>query len=403
MNEILTVSQINGYLKQVVGEDVNLKSIFIQGEISNFTNHLKSGHYYFTLKDKNAAIRAVMFRSSNAHLPFLPENGMRVIVFGSVQLYEKSGECQIICGDMQPDGVGALYAALEQIKARLEREGLFDPALKRPLPAMPKRIGVITAKTGAALQDIIRILSERYPIGELVLIPSLVQGAMAPDAICRALERAASASLDLLILARGGGSIEDLWAFNDERVARAVRACPVPVITGVGHETDFTVVDFVSDYRAPTPSGAAMAAAPDLTELLGWIVESKERMQDALLERFGRDRLSLDALTSRLQNLSPQRALREKEERLSLLSRRLKLLGRETWEKKENALLGALATLEALSPLKVLTRGYSITYHRETVATNASSLLPGDVLVTRLLKGRVVSVVKEIEEEGKNG
>ncbi|MBR6789350.1 MAG: exodeoxyribonuclease VII large subunit, partial [Oscillospiraceae bacterium] len=267
MNDILTVSQINQYLKQTLDEDVQLKSIFIRGEISNFTHHLKSGHFYFTLKDAKSAIKAVMFKWNASQLRFKPSNGMSVIIFGSVQFYERDGVCQIYCTDMQPDGIGALYTAYEQLKAKLEGEGLFDPSHKKQLPAFPKRIGVITAKTGAALQDVINILSRRYPLGELVLIPALVQGEQAPASICTALKQAENAELDLLIVGRGGGSIEDLWAFNDERVARTVYACPIPVISAVGHETDYTICDFVADLRAPTPSAAAELAVPDCSVL----------------------------------------------------------------------------------------------------------------------------------------
>ncbi|MDD6033144.1 MAG: exodeoxyribonuclease VII large subunit, partial [Oscillospiraceae bacterium] len=222
MNEILTVSQVNGHLKQLLDEDVELKSVYIRGEISNFTHHLKSGHFYFTLKDAKCAIKAVMFKWNAAHLRFLPKNGMSVVIFGSVQLYDRDGVCQIYCADMQPDGVGALYAAFEQLKEKLGREGLFDPARKRPLPPFPRRIGVITAKTGAALQDVIHILSRRYPLGELVLIPALVQGENAPASLCEALAQVPRAGVELVIIGRGGGSLEDLWAFNDERVARAI-------------------------------------------------------------------------------------------------------------------------------------------------------------------------------------
>jgi len=399
MNDILTVSEVNARLKKMIDNDVNLTSVFIQGEISNFTNHMKSGHFYFTLKDKNAAIRAVMFRGNNIRLPFLPENGMKVIAFGSVQLYEKTGECQLICADMQPDGVGALYMALEQIKAKLEREGLFDPALKKPLPPLPRRIGVITAKTGAALQDIIRILSERYPIGELVLIPSLVQGVMAPASIIKALEKAEKADLDVLILARGGGSIEDLWAFNDEEVARAVSRCSIPVITGVGHETDFTVVDFVSDFRAPTPSGAAMAAAPDTHELYFYILDAKEQLFDRFCIQLERSEYALSSLKTRLLGHSPEKSLREKEEKLLELTRRLSRGEAELYQKNEQRFLRSTASLEALSPLKVLTRGYSITYRGKNILTDSHMLSAGDTLTTRLSDGQVTSVVTDIENE----
>ena len=257
MNQILTVSQINGYLKGLLDEDVQLKSIYIRGEISNFTNHLRTGHFYFTLKDARTSIKAVMFKWNASRLRFMPQNGMSVIIFGSVQLFERDGICQIICADMQPDGLGALYMAFEQLKERLGREGLFDPGHKKPLPQYPEKIAVVTAKTGAAIQDIIHILSRRWPLGELILCPALVQGEGAPASIVSALQLAETVSPDVIIVGRGGGSLEDLWAFNDERVARAVYACRVPVISAVGHETDYTICDLVADLRAPTPSAAA--------------------------------------------------------------------------------------------------------------------------------------------------
>ena len=267
MNQILSVSQINGYLKDLLEEDVQLKSIYVRGEISNFVHHVKSGHFYFTLKDKRSALRAVMFKWNASRLRFMPKNGMNIILFGSVNFYERDGVCQLLCVDMQPDGLGALYMAYEQLKEKLAREGLFDPAHKKPLPPFPQRIGVVTAKTGAALQDIIHILSRRYPLAELVLYPALVQGDLAPDSLVKAIDAAGRDKPDVLIVGRGGGSLEDLWAFNDERVARAVYDCPVPVISAVGHEVDYTICDLVADLRAPTPSAAAELCAPDISGL----------------------------------------------------------------------------------------------------------------------------------------
>ena len=268
MENYVTVSQVNSYLKQRISEDENLSGLFIRGEISNFTNHLKTGHFYFTLKDEMSAIKAVMFRGSAQYVRFRPENGMSVIVFGRVGFYERDGVLQVYCEDMQPDGIGALSLAFEQLKDKLEKEGLFSIEHKKPLPRFPRKIAVITAKTGAALQDILNILGRRYPVTEVVLLSALVQGDQAPDSIVSCFQRLQGRTdIDVVILARGGGSLEDLWAFNSEKVAKAIYSCEIPVISAVGHEVDYTIADFVADYRAPTPSAAAEVVAPDIREL----------------------------------------------------------------------------------------------------------------------------------------
>ena len=397
MNEILTVSQVNGHLKQLLDEDVELKSVYIRGEFSNFTHHLKSGHFYFTLKDAKCAIKAVMFKWNAAHLRFLPRNGMSVIIFGSVQLYDRDGVCQIYCADMQPDGVGALYAAFEQLKEKLGREGLFDPARKRPLPPFPRRIGVITAKTGAALQDVIHILSRRYPLGELVLIPALVQGENAPASLCEALAQVPRAGVELVIIGRGGGSLEDLWAFNDERVARAVYACPVPVISAVGHETDYTICDFTADLRAPTPSAAAELAAPDCSGLLDEVQTAREARDGAMSQQLIRLRRRTEELSGRLSAQSPVRALERSEKRLSDLSARLDRALETGLRERELRLRQTAAALEAMSPLKVLARGYSIARKEDgPLLSSVSGLQPGERIRTVLSDGELTSEIVEI-------
>ena len=397
MDQILTVSQINGYMKQLLDEDVQLKSIFIRGEISNFTNHLKTGHYYFTLKDQKASIKAIMFKWNAQHLRFMPQNGMNVIIFGSIQLFERDGICQIVCADMQPDGVGALYMAFEQLKEKLGAAGLFDEEHKLPLPPMPGRIGVVTAKTGAAIHDIINILSRRYPIGEVVLIPALVQGENAPDSICDAIGKAEMLGLDLLIVGRGGGSLEDLWAFNDERVAYAIYNCSSPVISAVGHEVDYTIADFVADLRAPPPSAAAELAAPDVQNLLRAVAVMRQELESAVWEVLRDKADELEALKSDLRANSPDTAAERSGERLYVLQNRLTASAEQTAAIKTVAFLGLAGKLEALSPLKVLTRGYSITFSGEKAITSVKEAAVGDEIRTRVTDGTIVSTVTKIK------
>lgn len=442
MNQILTVSQINGYLKGLLDEDVQLKSIYIRGEVSNFTHHLKTGHFYFTLKDARTSIKAVMFKWNASRLRFMPKSGMSVIIFGSVQLFERDGICQIICADMQPDGLGALYMAFEQLKEKLQREGLFDASHKLPLPALPRKIAVVTAKTGAALQDIINILSRRYPIGELELFPSLVQGEQAPESIVKALRAAEAASPDVIILGRGGGSLEDLWCFNDERVARAVYACRVPVISAVGHEVDYTICDFVADLRAPTPSAAAELCAPDISGLREELIDLRQSLKRCLSDKLRLEEAALTALKSRLAVSSPEKLLENREERLNLLAgrmraamvgkiagcegqlqiashhlsaaspeRRMETLSAEVSRLRErlqtaaehqltlreNALGKAAVSLEALSPLKVLSRGYTVTSVNGKAVSDPSVLREGDILETRFANGIVHSAVTDVQ------
>ncbi len=398
MNQILTVSQVNGYLKQLLDEDVQLKSIFIRGEISNFTNHIKTGHYYFTLKDQKASIKGIMFRWNTQHLRFMPQNGMNVIIFGTVQLFERDGICQIYCADMQPDGVGALYMAFEQLKEKLGREGLFDEEHKRPLPSMPSRIGVVTAKTGAAIHDILNILGRRYPVGEVVLIPALVQGENAPDSICDAIGKAEALHLDVLIVGRGGGSLEDLWAFNDERVAHAIYNCTIPIISAVGHEVDYTIADFVADLRAPTPSAAAELVAPDVQNLIRAVAVMRQELDAAIEETVRNQESRLEALKNRLRAKSPESVVSRWGEQLISLQGRLYAAAQQAAEIKSIAFKGLVGKLEALSPLKVLTRGYSITFLGEKAITSVKKVVSGDVLCTRLTDGSIISAVTKIEE-----
>lgn len=405
MDQILTVSQVNGHLKKLLDGDLQLKNIFVRGEISNFTHHLKTGHFYFTLKDEKNALKGIMFKWNTEGLRFMPKNGMSVIAFGSIQLYERDGVCQLYCVDMQPDGIGALYAAFEQLKEKLAAEGLFDPAHKRPLPPFPKRIAVITAKTGAALQDIIQILGRRYPLGELLLIPALVQGSGAPESLCEALRQGALLAerglVDLLIIGRGGGSLEDLWAFNDERVARAVYSFPVPVISAVGHETDYTICDFAADLRAPTPSAAAELAAPDCSVLADELHAIRAALLRAMETRLGLLGQQTKLLTGRLAAVSPERVLCAAEKRQAELAGRLPKALAASLRQRELLLQKAAAGLEALSPLKVLARGYSITYKDGEIVREAAALQPGDLLQTYFADGTAESQVTALHKSKK--
>lgn len=397
MDQILTVSQVNGYLKQLLDEDVQLKSIFIRGEISNFTNHLKTGHYYFTLKDQKASIKGIMFKWNTQHLRFMPQNGMNVIIFGSVQLFERDGICQIYCADMQPDGVGGLYMAFEQLKEKLDRQGVFDEEHKKPLPPMPSRIGVITAKTGAAIHDILNILSRRYPIGEVVLIPALVQGENAPDSICDAIGKAEELDLDVLIVGRGGGSLEDLWAFNDERVAYAIYNCTIPVISAVGHEVDYTIADFVADLRAPTPSAAAELVAPDVQNIMQAAALMGQELKTAMLDILRDKSDELEALRNHLQAKSPEAVVERSEEQLGSLNNRLTAAAEQAAKVKSITFMGLAGKLEALSPLKVLTRGYSITFLGEKTIASVKEVADGDEIRTQVSDGTIVSTVTKTE------
>lgn len=397
MNNILTVSQVNGYLKSVIDEDVNIKSIFVSGEISNFTNHIKTGHYYFTLKDEKSSIKAVMFRLNALSLKFTPENGMKVIIFGSVNLYERDGICQIICADMQPEGLGALYMAFEQLKEKLGHLGLFDESHKKPLPELPKKIGVVTAKTGAAIQDILNVLSRRYPIGEVLLFPALVQGENAPLSICEGIKNAEEYGVDVLIVGRGGGSVEDLWAFNDERVAYAIYNCEIPIISAVGHEVDFTIADFVADLRAPTPSAAAEIVAPDVTTISQNLNVLLKRAQTALENKIWEKGKQVDALKEKLIQKSPELLLEKSEKALEVLKKSLNNSIEYLTHKKSSEFLISAQKLEALSPLKVLTRGYSITFNDEKPITSVSQIEENDVIKTRFADGTAFSTVTKIE------
>ena len=377
----------------------------MQGEISNLTDHYRSGHIYMTLKDDKAAIKAVMFAGNARRLKFRPEDGMNVIVRGRVTLYEVTGSYQFIIEDMQPYGTGAVNLAFEQLKKKLREEGLFDEKHKKPLPAYPKRIGVITSPTGDALQDILRILGRRYPIGEIVLCPVLVQGENAPAQLTEAVKRFDRAKCaEVIIIGRGGGSAEDLWAFNDEALARAVFECTVPVISAVGHETDFTICDFVSDVRASTPSAAAELVSPDMEEMLGAAIFYYDRLTKIMNSRLKTERLRLDRVCSRYVMRSPLELVHSRRMKLDMLSDRLTGAYESALLKRRSRLSEASAKLDALSPLKVLSRGYAIAEKDKTAVRSVSEVQCGDNIDVILKDGSLGCTVctrREIENEEK--
>lgn len=361
MTSILSVSQINTYLKSIIEDDINLRNIYISGEISNFTNHYRTGHLYFTLKDDKGAIKAVMFRQSASRLRFIPENGMQVLIRGSVGVYESGGVYQIYCDDMIPEGLGELTIAYEQLKAKLEDMGLFRAEHKKPIPEMPKKVGVITSPTGAALQDILSVLERRFPLAEVVFEGVQVQGDSAAPQIAAAIDKfSALRAADVLIVGRGGGSIEDLWAFNEEIVAMAIYNCDIPVISAVGHETDFTIADFVADLRAPTPSAAAELAVPDYRELLFSIDKTLDSLDDGINRAVDRYAVRLLQFKNILSGHSPEKTVILYSQLLSACEEKIRLTIKNKIDFYENALLHYSGKLEAISPLKVLLRGYAI-------------------------------------------
>lgn len=393
----ISVSQLNGYIKDLFSSDINLKAVTIKGEISNFTNHVKTGHFYFTLKDKNSSIRAVMFKGHASKVPFVVENGMNVVIRGSVQVFLRDGTYQIYCETLEPDGIGALYLAYEQLKARLNERGLFDEAHKKLIPRMPNKIGIVTAKTGAALQDILNILSRRYPLCTVLVIGTLVQGENAPASIVDSINRAELIpDIDVLIVGRGGGSIEDLWAFNNENVAQAIYDCNIPVISAVGHEIDFTIADLVADMRAPTPSAAAELATPDIAELARTVQSYEGALSYHVTGQLKARYDNLKATYQQLTALSPVSKVNNAEGELASLYSRLALACDNIMAVHENRYKSDISMLEALSPLKVITRGYSITYLGENILREANKAKSGDVIKTMLSDGEIFSVVKSL-------
>ena len=393
----LTVSQLNRYIKSVLDEANLLQNIYVSGEISNF-KHYPSGHIYFTLKDSASQLKCVMFSSDNTSLRFRPENGMSVVCLGRIGVYEKDGAYQLYVKGMQPKGIGELALAYEQLKETLEKRGWFSPFHKKPIPKYPKKIGVATSNMGAAVEDIKNIISRRFPICELVIVPTVVQGENAKNDIARCVEFLDELGVDTIIVGRGGGSLEDLWAFNTIEVAQAVYNCKTPVISAVGHETDYTICDFVSDLRAPTPSAAAELAVPDINSELSYIEDARAFMNKSVNHKILELSQRLDSL-SRFDSISVSLFISPYFEQLALITKKMNEELRNIINRKQLELSKAASMLNALSPLAVLGRGYSLTLHNDAVVTSASEVKADDLITTRLKSSIIISRVTEVKYE----
>lgn len=414
--EYLTVTQLTKYIKYKIDNDVNLREVYLKGEISNFKAHTR-GHFYFTIKDEGSRINAVMFASSASKVKFTPEDGMKILVTGRISVYEATGGYQIYVNEMMEDGVGNLYVAFEQLKKKLASEGLFDDRYKKTIPKIPERVGVITAPTGAAIRDIISTINRRFPLTEVILLPSLVQGEGAKEDIVRQIKRAENYNLDVLIVGRGGGSIEDLWAFNEEIVARAIFDCPIPIISAVGHEIDFTIADFVADLRAPTPTGAAEIAVPSKTDVINYINQLNLRSKKAVgnileLKKKRLDNIKgnyilnnpLDLYSAKIQKLDYLTESLVKNYKVIIDKEKIKLNNIKTRPlfsnpliildktKQKYALL--LSKLDALSPLKTLERGYGIIKLNDKAVTSIKDLNKDDLIDIELKDGSRKAIIK---------
>ena len=400
---IIAVSQVNEYIKFLLDRDELLGNLCVRGEISNYKVY-PSGHHYFTLKDAEGALRCVMFRSSAQRLRFRPENGMQVIAYGRVTVFPRDGAYQLYCSALTADGAGDLYVAFEQLKEKLSKEGLFDPTHKRPLPKYPQTIAIITSAAGAAIMDMLRILGKRYPLTKIKLLPVRVQGAEAPAEIAGAIRYANRYRVaDLIITGRGGGSMEDLWAFNDERVARAIFDSKIPVISAVGHEPDVTISDYVADLRAATPSNAAELAVPDQQELRKKLSMMQASMEQSVQKTLKLSRQRLTGLAEKRALQSPLNYVEDRRVLLDFLSTRLHAAGQKMLHEKKQRFVRLTAALDAMSPLKVLSRGYSmVTDEAGTLVTSADTVEPGQRIHVSLRSGSLTAQVTQIQEEDRH-
>lgn len=420
-DKYLSVSALTRYLKAQFDSDPNLRHVFLKGEISNFKAHT-TGHLYFSVKDEGSKINAIMFRSNASKLNFTPADGSKVLMAGRISVYEPTGSYQIYVDEMVEDGVGNLYVAFEKLKKKLQAEGLFDQSHKKPIPKIPRRVGIITASTGAAIRDIITTIKRRFPICETILFPTLVQGDNAKDDIVRNIERAKDYDLDVLIVGRGGGSIEDLWPFNEEIVARAIYNCDIPVISAVGHEIDFTIADFVADLRAPTPTAAAELAVPNMSDLKSHISQLGIRLNEAIYKKINYQKLYLDSIKNSYVIKSPMIMFENKKQSLDLLKEKInELVLRNIQNKKDKLdslrnsyiltnpqniykdkkveLKNIIDKLNLLNPLNVLGRGYSISYVGGKVLKSISLVKENSEVDVKLSDGTLKTVVQKIEKE----
>jgi len=420
-NKYLTVSAINRYLKAKFDNDDNLRVVFLKGEISNIKYHT-TGHIYFSIKDETSKINAIMFSSSAKKLLFKPVDGSKVLVTGRISVYEATGGYQIYVDEMLEDGIGNLYIAFEKLKQDLSKEGLFDQKFKKPIPKIPNRVGVVTASTGAAIKDIISTIKRRFPICEVILFPSLVQGDNAKEDIVKNIKLAENYNLDVLIVGRGGGSIEDLWPFNEEIVARAIFECTIPVISAVGHEIDFTIADYVADMRAPTPTGAAEMAVPNITDLINNIKNLNIRLNEAINKKINYQKLYLDSVKNSFVIKNPLIIYENKKQKLDYLIENLnKILIKKyetskhkfeilknnyilnkpelLYKDKKIKLTNLIEKLELINPLGVLKRGYSLTYQDNKLINNIDLINKNSNIIIKLHNGHINAKVLDINKE----
>lgn len=395
MKNVYSIRQVNLYISNMFRQDFMLNRIYVKGEVSNCKYHT-SGHIYFSLKDDSGSLACVMFAGNRSGLKFQMQNGQSVIVLGSISVYERDGKYQLYAREIIQDGMGLLYEKFQALKQELEEMGMFAPEYKQPIPAFSRRVGIVTAPTGAAIRDIMNISYRRNPYVQLILYPALVQGEEAADSIVRGIELLDQSHVDVIIVGRGGGSMEDLWAFNEEKVARAIFQCETPVISAVGHETDFTIADYVADLRAPTPSAAAELAVADMAAIQGQLWDMQQRLQNRMSERLSDRKKELEHLQEKLKYVSPQHQIQEKYQRLTDIEEELQMLMQQTMKERRHQLMIYVERMKGLSPLEKLSQGYSYTADaRGKKITATEQVQPGDLLQIYVSDGQILAEVKE--------